>query len=100
MKQQHVDYQVVPNPKPHCLTKNLPLSSSQTHLHSKWFLTLQQAHLFVPVPLHNERKLLACVHRGRFFMRQVAALLSLWHIKLRRPRWQFCSFFEGDSAGQ
>ena len=28
--------------------KNLPLSTSQTHLPSKWFPPLQQDHLFVP----------------------------------------------------
>src|SRR6266566_6519603 len=41
----------------YCLTKNLPLSSSQTHLHSKWFPILQQGHLFAHVPLHKEPKL-------------------------------------------
>ena len=62
----------------YCLTKNLPLSSSQTHLHSKWFPILQQGHLFAHVPLHKEPKLLSCVDFGRLFMRQVAALLSFW----------------------
>jgi hypothetical protein len=46
----------------HCLTKNLPLSSSQTHLYSKWFPILQQGHLFAHVPLHKKRKLLSCAH--------------------------------------
>jgi peroxiredoxin Q/BCP len=32
---------------PHCLMKNLPLSSSQTHLPSKCLLTLQQDHLLL-----------------------------------------------------
>jgi hypothetical protein len=36
-----------------CLTKNLPLSSSADHHHSKWFLTLHRDHLLAHVPLHN-----------------------------------------------
>jgi hypothetical protein len=46
----------------HCLTKNLPLDSSQNHLHSKCFPTLQQDHLFAHVPLQNAWKLLSYVH--------------------------------------
>ena len=48
--------------KSHCLTKNLPLSSSQTHLSSKWFPPLHQDHFFVHITLQNERRLLSCVY--------------------------------------
>ncbi|HEY6410852.1 MAG TPA: SDR family NAD(P)-dependent oxidoreductase [Ktedonobacteraceae bacterium] len=46
----------------HCLTKNLPLSSSQNHLLSKCFPPLRQDHLFAYAHLQSARKLLSCVH--------------------------------------
>jgi hypothetical protein len=58
--------------------ENLLLDSSQNHLHSKCFPPLQQDQLFARAPLQNARKLLSCVDFGRFFLRQLAALLSLW----------------------
>jgi hypothetical protein len=45
---------------------------------SKYFPPLQQDHLFAHIPLQKARKLLLCVDFGRIFMRQLAALLSLW----------------------
>jgi hypothetical protein len=46
----------------HCLTKNLPLSSSENRIHSKYFPTLHQDHLLAHAPLQNARKLRTWVH--------------------------------------
>jgi hypothetical protein len=45
---------------------------------SKYFPPLHLDHLFSYVAWHNKRKWLSYVDFGRFFMRQLAALLSFW----------------------
>ena len=62
----------------HCLTKNLPLDSSQNHLHSKYLQLCNKIISLLIFLLQNAQKLLSCVDFGRFFMRQCVALLSFW----------------------
>jgi hypothetical protein len=64
------------------LTPALPHEKSAfvlfaTSIVSKYVPPLYQDHFFSHVALHNKRKVLSCVDFGRFFMRQLMALLSL-----------------------
>ena len=61
-----------------CLTKNLPLDSSQNHLYSKCLQLCNKIISLLMFLLQNAQKLLSCVDFGRFFMRQCVVLLSFW----------------------
>ncbi len=58
----------------HCLTKNLPLDSSQIYLYSKYFPTLQQDHLFSYVAWHNGMEVVIMCSLRQIFQEAISGI--------------------------